>query len=96
MDTSKILTELRTERDRLTQAIAAIEALGGTAVSRQLAPKIPSKTAAPSTKHHAKKRVIGAEARERMAEAQRKRWAGHKKAAKTPAAKKSAKDASKV
>ena len=90
MDTSKILAELRTELDRLSQAIVAIEALDGTAVPRQLARKTASK-AVPTTQPPARKRIISAQARERMAEAQRKRWASHKKAAKAPAAKKSAK-----
>jgi hypothetical protein len=95
MDTSRILAELRTERDRLSQAIVAIEALDETAVSRQLARKTASK-AVSTTQQPVRKRVISAQARERMAEAQRKRWANHKKAAKAPAAKKSARDASKV
>lgn len=97
MDTSKILTELRTEQARLTRAIAAIEAIDGNAVSKPLTQKAPSKATAPTTKRATKKkRMISPEARARMAEAQRKRWAGHNKAAKSPAAKKSAKEASKV
>jgi hypothetical protein len=42
----------------------------------------PSKKQAPTTKAKSKKRVLSAEARARIAAAQRKRWAAQKKAAK--------------
>jgi hypothetical protein len=86
MDTSKILAELHAERERLNQAIAALEALNGTAVSSQLGRTTRRNAAAPTQQRA--KRVISAEARQRMAKAQRKRWADHKKAAKAPAPKK--------
>ena len=76
MDTAQILADLRAQRDRIDAAIAAFEALGGTAA-------FPAKTAAkpaavkredcPSPAPAAGKRVISPEARQRMAEAQKKR-----------------------
>jgi aspartate carbamoyltransferase catalytic subunit len=84
MDTSKILADLRAQRERVNQAIAALEALDGAAVSRQKA-TTSTKASAPvaTPKPVAKKRVISPEGRKRMAEAQQKRWAKKTKAAKT-------------
>jgi hypothetical protein len=88
MDTAQILTDLRAERDRINNAIAALESLDATAVT-------PSKTAAkPAAVKSAKpapvvpaatKRVVSPEARRRMAEAQQKRWAKKKQAVKAAA-----------
>jgi hypothetical protein len=84
MDTTKILTDLRAQRDRLNQAIAALESLNASASAPQTS-KNAAKTstaAALNSAPHAGKRVISDEARQRMAEAQRKRWAKKKRAAK--------------
>jgi hypothetical protein len=98
MDTTAILAALLLERDRIDQAIAALESLNGTAIS-------PAKSAAKNAKTPAaaKKRVFSPESRQRMAEAQQKRWAKKKRAVKaaakktalSPAAKKPAKEAQK-
>jgi hypothetical protein len=92
MDTNKILADLRAQRERVNQAIAALEALNGTAVSGPKS-KTPAKATkatvtkatavASGTKSVAKKRVISPEGRKRMAEAQQKRWAKKAKATKS-------------
>lgn len=91
MDTSKILNHLRAQRDRISAAIAALEALNGNVVSQ---PKARAAASAPKASKKvavvppaAKKRVVSAEARQRMAEAQKKRWAKNKRAVKSAAAK---------
>jgi hypothetical protein len=70
MDTEKILTELRGQRERIEHAIAALEALTSGAVGAPpaLAAKAPPAPATPLA------RVITAEARRRMAEGSRRRW----------------------
>jgi hypothetical protein len=92
MDTAQILTELRAQRDRTIKAIAALEALNGTVIS----PSAPGKTAAhvgingdktASVAPAATKRVVSPEARQRMAEAQKKRYAKAKRAVKAAAKK---------
>ncbi len=93
MDTVQILTDLRTQRDRINAAIAALESLNETAAT----PAKPGRKLATAASMPAapKKRVISAAARRKMAEAAKKRWASKKAAekkpaAKTPAAKKAA------
>jgi hypothetical protein len=97
MDIKTILTDLRAERDRIDQAIAAMEALNGTSARKAAKP-------ASGTKPTTSKRVVSPEARQRMAEAQQKRWAKKRRAVKAaakkaaapaPVATKSAKAASK-
>ncbi len=89
MDTRKILTDLRAQRDRLNQAIAALESLNASASAPGVS-KSAAKTAIAATLKSARsapagKRVISEEARQRMAEAQRKRWAKKKRAVKAAA-----------
>lgn len=71
MEINKVLSELRTERDRINQAIAAIEALAGSGKQgsgkSQLGIKPP--------------RTMSAAARKRISEAAKRRWAERKKAA---------------
>jgi histone H1/5 len=103
MDNKTILTDLRAQRDRLNQAIAALESLNASASAPRVS-KSAAKTAIAATLKSARstpagKRVISEEARQRMAEAQRKRWAKKKratKAAAVSAAGKPAKAASKT
>ena len=93
MNTAQILTDLRAQRDRINHAIVALEALGVSASSPQTAKTVTktvahvgngAKTAsvAPSS---GRKRVVSPEARQRMAEAQQKRWAKKKRTAKAAA-----------
>jgi hypothetical protein len=83
MDTSNILTELYAERERINQAITALEALDGTALPQHKAVQIIAPV--PAAKPTFKKRVISAESRKKMAEAQRKRWSEKKTAGKPSA-----------
>jgi hypothetical protein len=91
MDTAQILTDLRAERDRINDAISALEALNGTGVPTAKTAPVPAavKTAkpAPVAAPVAGKRVISPEGRQRMAEAQKKRYAKAKRAVKTAAKK---------
>ena len=80
MDTSNILATLRAERNRIDQAIAALEALNETSATKVAKP-------APGTKQTVTKRVVSPEARLRMAVAQQKRWAKKKRAVKAAAKK---------
>jgi hypothetical protein len=72
METSQILAEIDKEIARLSQARALLT--GSTPAKRGRKP-----TAAKAAKS---KRTLSPEARKRIAEAQRKRWAAQKKAAK--------------
>lgn len=96
MDIPGILAELQAQRDRIDAAITALESLNASASATKI-PKSTSKVVLPSTVKSAKtapvpplgakKRVISAEARQRMAEAQKKRWAKKKRAVKAAAKK---------
>ena len=68
----KILTELKTQRDRLTQAIAALE--GATATKRR-------RTKRQTTGKRSRRRMSAA-TRKRLSEAKRKWWAERNKKAK--------------
>jgi hypothetical protein len=80
MDIKQLVAELRAERDQITQAIAAIEALerGGKRENTQ-------KTTAGSRRAASARprRTMSAAARKRISEAAKKRWAERRKAAKT-------------
>jgi hypothetical protein len=82
MDVQEIVAELKTERERLDQAIAILEDLGSgqeTAKSRTL-----TKTATVGNIRQAGKRARGgmtAEGRKRLSEAMKKRWAARRKSA---------------
>jgi hypothetical protein len=82
MDVQEIVAELKTERERLNQAIATLEDLGSgqeTAKSRT-----PIKTAAVGNMRQAGKSTRGRmtpEGRKRLSEAMKKRWAARRKSA---------------
>jgi hypothetical protein len=88
MDILKMLAELRTERQRIEDAIKNVERLAaGTRGKRRGRPPkwmaaVVEETVAAAT--FGTKRTVSAAARKRIAEAQKKRWAA-KKAAATPA-----------
>jgi hypothetical protein len=92
MDTVQILIDLRAQRERVDRAIAAVEALNGTGVltakaaTKAATPEEPSSKPTPSPVSSAK-RVVSREGRQRMAEAQQKRWAKKKRAVKAAARK---------
>lgn len=77
MDTSRILSELRAERDRIEKAINALEALDSLAKPTNVAVTHQPTTAKPK----AGKRTMSASARRRISEAAKKRWAERKSAA---------------
>lgn len=87
METNKILAELRSERDRVDEAIAAVEALRSTGTPAARRGRPPKSASAPSVAQPTSKmtrggrRVISVEGRKRIAEAARKRWAAQKKKA---------------
>jgi histone H1/5 len=80
MDTSKILAELRAERDQLNQAIAALESLSAPAKGA----KSVTKAVLVKAKASVIKRVMSAAGRNRIAEAARKRWAAVRSAKPAP------------
>jgi hypothetical protein len=81
MDTSNILALLRAERNRINQAIAAVESLDGTAATVNTSTKA-AKTTHPNATATAAKRTISPAGRKHIAEAQKARWAAKKTAAK--------------
>jgi hypothetical protein len=80
MDTRKILSELRAERNRIDQAIAALEALDTTAATPA------ARTNKPGPKPRGPKpggrRHMSAAGRQRISEMMKKRWAERRKRAK--------------
>ncbi len=78
MAIDSILAQIDAEIARLTQARSLLASLGTAAVT-VAAPK----TAAPVKAKKRKKRTLSPEARKRIADAQRKRWAAQKAKAKT-------------
>jgi hypothetical protein len=97
--TKSILVEIDAQIALLKQAKALLSSAGTTAIKRK--PGRPSKTAAivvPVVQKAKKRKKMSAEGRERVRQAQIKRWAAVKQAAKTTAAplSKSKKKAAKV
>jgi len=82
MDILKILAELRSEKERLEEAILTIERLaaGSLGKRRGRPPKWMAnvKVATGTSLAPKKRRKFSAATRKRMAEAQRKRWASRK------------------
>jgi hypothetical protein len=83
MDITNMLAELRSQKAQLDQAIIALENLArGTGKRRGRPPKWMTETRdggaaplGPGTKGPKKKRTLSPEARKKMSEAQKKRWA---------------------
>jgi hypothetical protein len=82
MDTKRLLSELREERDRISQAIAAIEALNSTVTPGATRAVKAGTQKATAVKSVVRRRRMSAAARKRISEAAKKRWAERKKAAK--------------
>jgi hypothetical protein len=82
MDIQKLLAELRSEKERLEEAILTIERLaaGSLGKRRGRPPKwmANAKVATATSLAPKKRRKFSAATRKRMAEAQRKRWASRK------------------
>ena len=79
MAIDSILAQIDAEIARLTQARSLLANLGTVAVAL---PE-PSGKTSPAKAKRKKKRVLSPEARKRIADAQRKRWAAQKAKAKT-------------
>jgi hypothetical protein len=83
MDILKMLSDLRSERGQIEDAILVLERLArGEGRRRGRPPKWMAQThSRPASQVGApKRRVVSAEARKRMSEAQRRRWAAVRKA----------------
>lgn len=79
MDTQQIIAALREERDRLEQAIAALEGGGGGRGRRGRRPgPVPG---GPGRGRGRRRRRLSAAAKQRISEMMKKRWAERKKAA---------------
>ena len=74
------LEGLTAQRDRIADQIAQLEAMTGKRKPGR--PKASGSANAAAPKGRKKRRKMSAEARERIAEAQKKRWAAYRKAAK--------------
>lgn len=85
MDVLKMLAELRSERERIEEAILAVQRLAAASRGRRRGrpPKWMSwaKRAGAGPGEPRKKRAVSLAARKRMAAAQKKRWAARKKQA---------------
>ena len=81
METDRILAELRAERDRINQAIAAIEGLSGAGnhVVRSGRPRTTTQ-AAPAQRRG--RRGMSAAGRKRLSDMMKQRWESRKAAAK--------------
>jgi hypothetical protein len=79
MDTQQIIAELRGERDRLEQAISALEGGGGRGRRGRRPGPVP---AGPGRGRGRRRRRLSAAAKQRISEMMKKRWAERKKAAK--------------
>jgi hypothetical protein len=79
VDVKNIVTELKSERERLDKAINALESIGESGANE------PSRTPRPSPAKvqsiGAGRRRLSAAARRRISEAQKRRWAERKRAA---------------
>jgi hypothetical protein len=83
MDLNRILSDLKAERDRLDRAIAALEGSSGDATRAGGARRGPGRPAGSGKGNGRRRRrgprVMSADARRRISEAMRKRWAERKK-----------------
>jgi hypothetical protein len=85
MDIDQLLSELRTERDRVDQAIAALEALDNAPVPGMGRPKGGTSFEFGASKPTGRgPRRMSAAALRRIAEAMKKRWAARKASATAP------------
>jgi hypothetical protein len=76
LDVAKIVSDLKSERDRLGRAIEALEGMG----PRQRAMKMTASVAAVSSATPGKKRGrLTAAGRKRLSEAMKRRWAERRK-----------------
>jgi len=80
MDTARILADLRGERERISQAITALEALNGTPRTRKSLGRPKGSTTTQTTARRKKRRGgLTAAGRRRLSEMMKKRWAERRK-----------------
>ena len=79
MEVNRILAEIDAQIAKLQQARALLAGSSSTAPAVKKAVGRPRKSAATSSKATPKKRILSPEARKRIAEAQKKRWAETRK-----------------
>jgi hypothetical protein len=75
VDVKNIVTELKSERERLDKAIIALESIG------EISESMPARTQSKVQAINSPKRRLSAAARRRISEAQKRRWAERKRAA---------------
>jgi hypothetical protein len=80
MDTSSILKDLRTERDRIDRAILALEGLGGAGTLKATAP-----SAQPALAKTRGRRKMSPAGRKRISMMMKARWAARRKQTAKPA-----------
>jgi hypothetical protein len=83
MDTRRIIVDLKAERDRINQAIAALESLDGTATAMPRATTVAAKSAAKQPR----RRGLTPAGRRKLSAMMKARWAARRKQAAKPAAK---------
>jgi hypothetical protein len=82
MDLLKMIAELRAERARIEDALAVLGKLARSQGKRRGRPPnwmLVQRAAASARSGEKKSRVLSAEVRTKMAEAQKKRWAAYRK-----------------
>jgi hypothetical protein len=81
MDVQEIIAELRNETERLNQAIAALEGVGsrqGTTKSRASIKTVTAVKMRQASTGKSARKGMSAEARKRISEAMKKRWAARR------------------
>ena len=84
MELVKLIAELRAERSAIEEALVVLERLARTQGKRRGRPPawLALARSAEDGQAPVRKRILSPEARRRMAEAQKKRWAAYRKAQK--------------
>jgi hypothetical protein len=79
MDIAKMLSELRSEREQIEEAIVVLQRLATGGGKRRGRPPKWMSQAVPVDTEPRKRRVFSAATRKKMAASQRKRWAARRK-----------------
>jgi hypothetical protein len=82
MDLLRMIADLRSEREAIEEALVVLERLAKTRGKRRGRPPVwmtAIRGAASHEQNAQRTRVLSAETRKRMAEAQKKRWAAYRK-----------------
>ena len=89
---SEVISQLQKQRAAIDKAIAALQQVGDEDVDQGAEPRTPAKKAAKKAigNKAAAKRTLSPEARKRISDAVKKRWAAAKKGQKKQASKKAA------